>query len=146
MMPTNRPTLTILLLLVGVPLCILCGQTSPPQTPSLRMFFESLVVHRGELPKYDDVLKVTDQVSGDRPENISNALPSIMVALSNQDDVIKTDAALALFAIGLRPDSAALLRTHINDLGAVRPATAIPALLAGKKIRAWGPGKRDNRD
>jgi hypothetical protein len=103
-----------------VPLCLLCGQEvkPPEQTPGLQKFFQLLVEHYNPvaLPKYEDVLKVTDQIGAARPENISRALPSIELALAHQDDNVKADAVLALFAIGLRPDSAALLKDYLKPI------------------------------
>lgn len=92
------------------------GTVSAAETPTIRLFFQKLVQNYdpAALPKYEETLKVTDQVAGARPEDISAALPWIAAALAHRDDNVKSDAALALFAIGLRPDSATLLKQHVR--------------------------------
>ena len=62
-------------------------------------------------------MKVTEQIGGARPEEISQALPSVFAALAHQDDEVKLLAAVAVADIGLRPDSAGLLNNYINGIG-----------------------------
>lgn len=111
----------LLLLLVGVQVCHLCAQSHRDvrAAPTLREFFRELVENYRPslLPNHEDLLKVTDQVAGARPEDISGALPAIFTALAHQDDDVKIYAASALFAISRRFDSADLLRGHINAIG-----------------------------
>jgi len=96
------------------------GVTRGP-IPNPETFFSNLVEHYSPatLPKYEDVLKVTDQIAGERPEDITKALPAIFTALAFSDGNVKSDAAIALFAISLRPDSAAILGDHVNDISSL---------------------------
>lgn len=88
------------------------------QTPSIHQFFQELVrTSPSTLPTYENVLKVVDQIPGTAPKEISNAMPDILAALAHQDDNVKSDALLALFAVGQRADSAALLRKHVDVIG-----------------------------
>jgi len=106
-------------IIVAVPVCRVdaqSGQRAP--VPSLQQFFQRLVndYDPSSLPKYEDVLKVVDQISHARPEDITKALPAILTALAHPDDNLKRDAALAFFAISQRPDSAALLKDQIKRI------------------------------
>ena len=87
--------------------------------PSLQQFFEQLLQHydSSSLPKYEDVLKVTDRIAGAPPEDIANALPSIFLALAHQDNNVKIDAAFALTVVSRRPDSVRLLQDYIGRIG-----------------------------
>jgi HEAT repeat protein len=93
-------------------------KASAQAAPSLQQFFQTLVQRHdpASLPKFDDVLKVTDQIAGLRPEDISKALPAIFRALGHQDDNVKIDAAFTLTVITRRPDSAQLLGKYIDDI------------------------------
>ncbi len=110
----------LLFIITALPMsCVHAQSTRNAQaTPSLQEFFQALVEHYNpaSLPKYEYVLKVTDQISGARTEDITKALPAILMALAHQDDNVKADAVLALFAISQRPDSAELLKKHIAGI------------------------------
>ena len=86
--------------------------------PSLDNFFETLVQHYdpSSLPKYDDVLKVVDQIPGTRAEAITKAIPAIFRALSHPDENVATDAAFALTVICYRPDCGMLLKDRIREI------------------------------
>ena len=86
---------------------------------ALQEFFQALVQHYdpSSLPKYEDLLKVTDQIASARAEDVAKALPTIFLALAHQDDNVKIDAAFALTVISRRADSAQLLRKYLADLG-----------------------------
>ncbi len=109
-----------LLIIAAIQVCYLQAQSAPnaQPAPSVREFFQALVEHYSpsSLPKYEDVLRVVDQIAGAHPEDISNALPAIFTALAHPDDNVKIDAAFALTAIGRRPDSAKLLRNYIGAI------------------------------
>lgn len=111
----------LLILIAAVQAYHLHSQPNPnAQTaPSLQQFFEGLLQHYdpSSLPKFEDVLKVTDRIAGARPEDITNALPSIFQALAHQDDNVKIDAAFALTVISRRLDSARLLQDYIERIG-----------------------------
>jgi HEAT repeat protein len=61
-------------------------------------------------------MSVIDQTASMRPESIADALPSILTAFNHQDDTVKGYAARAMFAIGRRPDGAALLRPNAKAI------------------------------
>src|ERR1700687_1127154 len=91
------------------------------QTPAqtLQGFFQALVAHYdpSSPPKYENLRSVTGQIEGLRREEITKALPAIFAAWAHQDDMVKGYAAPALYSIALRPDSAALLRSHVDTIG-----------------------------
>ncbi len=101
-------------LIVGVLLAY--AQT---RRPSVQEFFQTLVANYNpsSLPKLEQVVNITDQIAGERPDDINKSLPAIFAAFGHQDDTVKAYAATALFEIARRPDSAALLRSHIGDIG-----------------------------
>lgn len=86
---------------------------------SLQQFFEKLVDHYDPtaLPKYDELLRVTDQIAARPADEISKALPAVLGALAHPDLNVKIDAAFALSVIGRRPDSAELLRHSLHAIG-----------------------------
>jgi HEAT repeat protein len=110
-----------LLIITALPMCILHAQSTrnTQAAPSLQEFFQALVQHYdpSSLPRYEDVLKVIDQIPSASSEDVSKALPAIFVALMHPDDNVKIDAAFALSIIGRRPDSAELLKDHIITIG-----------------------------
>lgn len=96
------------------------AQTSQPQGgPSLKGFFEALVdrYDPNALPNTEVVMRAVHQTSSMRPEDIADALPSILTAFRHRDDTVKGYAALAMFSIGERPDGAELLRPHAKAIG-----------------------------
>src|ERR1700730_11645363 len=101
------------LFIVGVA----CAQTQ--QANSLQQFFQTLVDHYdpSSPPKYENLRKVTGQIEALRPEEINRALPAIFAALGHQENTVQGYADSALYAIAQRPDSAALLRSHVDAIG-----------------------------
>lgn len=88
---------------------------------SIREFFQGLVEHYGTspMPRSEDVGRLGDRIDTARREEISDALPSIFVALGHKDATVRAIAALALVAISVRPDRADLLTKYfrrISDL------------------------------
>jgi len=77
-----------------------------------------------------------DRIPGTAPNEISNAMPDILAALAHQDDNVKSDALLALFAVAQRADSAALLRNHVDVIGhdLLTATTTKPETRAGEII------------
>jgi HEAT repeat protein len=75
-----------------------------------------------------------DQIPRIAPNEISNAMPDILAALAHQDDNVKSDALLALFAVAQRADSAALLRSHVDVIGhdLLNATTTKPETRAGE--------------
>jgi hypothetical protein len=93
--------------------------TQPPAVPSLKAFFRALVVHYDpkSVPGSEEVMRAIDQTAGMQPADIADSLPSILVAFRHQDDTVRGYAALAMFAIGERPDGAELLRPNAKAIG-----------------------------
>jgi HEAT repeat protein len=89
------------------------------QTPTIQSFYQALVDHYdpSSLPSFDYLQRVIGQIAGARPDEITKALPAIFAAVVHQDVIVSAYADSALYAIALRPDSAALLKTHIDALG-----------------------------
>jgi HEAT repeat protein len=110
--------------------------TTQAQTSSLQQFFQALVGHydAASLPKLDDLMKVTNQIEGARPAEITGALPAIFVALAHQDDTVKAYAATALFAVARRSDSTALLRSRVDVIGHDLLTATKPETRAGEII------------
>jgi HEAT repeat protein len=106
-------------------LCLVFAIQTPAQT--LQGFFQALVDHHdpSSLPKYENLRRVTLQIEGLRPEEIDQALPAIFAAWAHQDDMVKGYAASALYSIALRPDSAALLRSHVDAIGRYLTASIV---------------------
>ncbi len=98
--------------------CVEAQQTSAAAQPSLQRYFADLVQNYNpeSTPTFDDLLKVQDRIGSMQPAEISAAMPSILTALTHPDDTIKSYALAALFALGLRPDSAALLKDYIKPI------------------------------
>jgi HEAT repeat protein len=104
------PTLAV------VALTYLHAQTPPLPGTGLQEFYQSLVQNPSSPPVYENLRKVTGQVGKLRPEEIIKALPAIFAALAHQDNTVSGYADSALFSIALRPDSAALLRGHVDAI------------------------------
>jgi HEAT repeat protein len=68
------------------------------------------------MPSHAEELKVTDQIAGARPEDVSNALPAIFAVLATRDVNVQRYAASALFRISRRPDAAQLLKGYIAPI------------------------------
>jgi len=90
----------------------------PGATLSLRDFFQTLVQHYdpATVAKFDEVMKVTDQIPSMAAPEIANALPSIFVAFEHRDDTVKSYAAVTIFSVGQRPDGAALLAPYTKNI------------------------------
>ena len=123
---------------IAAVLCLTFTIRTPGQTPPpVQQFFQALVrTSPSALPKYENVLKVVDRIPGTAPNEISNAMPDILAALAHQDDNVKSDALLALFAVAQRADSAALLRNHVNVIGhdLLTATTTKPETRAGEMV------------
>src|ERR1700693_5189849 len=92
--------------------------TNAQNSPSLRDSFRNLVAHYNPtVPTGDKLLKVSDQVRGASPGEISDAMPSIMSALKHREDAVKLDGVAILMAVSLRSDSAELLKRYVSDIG-----------------------------
>jgi HEAT repeat protein len=104
------------------------------QTPSLEGFFRTLVDHPSPPPAYENLRQVTGRIEGLRPEEITKALPAIFAALAYQDETVSAYASSALYSISLRPDSAALLKSHIDAIGHSLSTSSRPETRAGEII------------
>jgi hypothetical protein len=104
------------------------------QAPTLQEFYQALVAEGHSAPSLEALIRVTKQISGVRPEEITRALPAIFAALANQDEGVKHNACTALFEIARRPDGAALLRTRINDVGQLLLTSTNPDTRSGTLI------------
>lgn len=127
----------ISILLIATTLYLQVDLQADAQTPSIQQFFQALVrTSPSALPKYENVLKVVDQIPGTTPREISNAMPDILAALAHQDDNVKSDALLALFAVAQRADSAALVRSHVDVIGhdLLTATTTKPETRAGEIV------------
>ncbi len=113
----------LLLLMAEVPRHSVCAQSNPnsKSVPSLQAFFQGLVdrYNPSSLPKYEDVLKVIDQIQTARADDIVRGLPAVFTALAHPDVSVKVDAAFALWAISRRGDGTGLLAKRIPDIAGV---------------------------
>jgi hypothetical protein len=102
------------------------------QTPSVQEFYQTLVDHYdpSSPPPLATVERVTNQIAGARPDEINKMLPAVFAALAHQDETVKHYALTALYMIALRPDGAALLRSHIKAIGNIL-TSPIPETRAG---------------
>lgn len=102
------------------------------QTPTVQEFYQTLVDHYdpSSPPPLATVERVTNQIAGGRPDEITKMLPAVLAALAHQDETVKHYALTALYMIALRPDGAALLRSHINVIGNIL-TSPIPETRAG---------------
>ncbi|HEY6770652.1 MAG TPA: HEAT repeat domain-containing protein [Candidatus Sulfotelmatobacter sp.] len=62
-------------------------------------------------------MRAVNQIGRMSSAEVANALPSIISAFEFKDDTVKGYAALAMFAIGQRPDGATLLRPDVQTIG-----------------------------
>lgn len=84
--------------------------------PSLSTFFQQRLKDTPE-PTYEVLLQVIDPIATSDPQSITDALPFIATAMTSNRDDVTIEAGMALYAISLRPDGAALLREHIPRIG-----------------------------
>ena len=102
-------------LLAGV-----CHSTSQAvadeQQLTIREFFESIIRTPPTSPQAKFLEGVERRMSGAPTEDISQGLPSIMAATRSDNDTTQRAAGVALIAIAIRQDSAALLRPYISDI------------------------------
>ncbi len=112
------------------------AQMTTHQTPSVQEFYETLVAHYdpSSVPTLGTVEKVTNQITGARPDEITKALPAIFAALTHQEKIVKHYALTALYMIALRPDSAMLLKSHVDGIGNVLLTSPIPETRAGAMV------------
>jgi Lipoprotein amino terminal region len=94
------------------------GTPRPQATSTLQEFFQRLVDHYspGSLPKFDELMRVEEQIAGLHSEEVTKALPVVFTALGRQDVEVKIYASSAIFAVSLRPDSALLLRKYVTAI------------------------------
>jgi hypothetical protein len=71
----------------------------------------------GSLPKFDELMRVEEQIAGLQSEDVTRSLPVVFTALGHRDLDVRVYASSALFAISLRPDSAALLKDRLGPIG-----------------------------
>jgi len=102
------------------------------QTASVQEFYQTLVdrYDPSSPPPLATVERVTNQIAGVRPDEITKMLPAVFAALAHQDETVKHYALTALYMIALRPDGAALLRSHIKAIGNIL-TSPIPETRAG---------------
>lgn len=102
------------------------------RTPTVQEFYQTLVDHYdpSSPPPLATVERVTNQIAGARPDEITKMLPAVFAALAHHDETVKHYALTALYMIALRPDGAALLRNHINAIGNIL-TSPIPETRAG---------------
>jgi hypothetical protein len=102
------------------------------QTPTVQEFYQTLVDHYdpSSPPPLATVERVTNQIAGARPDEVTKMLPAVFAALAHQGETVKHYALTALYMIALRPDGAALLRSHINAIGNIL-TSPIPETRAG---------------
>src|SRR4051812_39814363 len=121
---------------VSVIVSVLCASFHAQTRPSVREFYETLVAHYDpvSIPTFETVKQVTDQLSGARPEEINKALPAISAALASPEKIVKDYAMTALYMIAQRPDSAMLLKDHVDPIGNVLLTASIPETRAGALV------------
>lgn len=102
-------------LLIGV-----CHSTpqaaADEQQSTIRDFFELIIRTPPTSPQSKFLEGVERRMSGASTEEISEGLPSIMAATRSDNDTTQRAAGVALIAIAIRQDSAALLRPFISDI------------------------------
>jgi hypothetical protein len=104
------------------------------QAHSLQEFYQALVAEGHSAPSLEALTTVTKQIYGAHSEEITKALPAIFTALAHQDEGVKHNACTALFEIARRPDGAALLRNHVNEVGQLLLTSPNPDTRAGTLI------------
>jgi HEAT repeat protein len=108
----------ICILLLMVPLS--CTARMQDQQADLKDFFQRLVQSNGSpLPKYEDLLRVSEQIPSTPTDRIASALPVLMSALQNPNDMVKIYAVSALWRVSQRADSAKLLSPYIKPIAAL---------------------------
>ncbi len=116
-------SLTLIAAAVSLVLSCTYAQTATTQAepPGLQEFFENMVVNYqpSTLPSYEDFRRAKAQVKGADKREISRALPSIFAALAHRDSRVRVYAASALSDITERPDSAELLKSHIQAIASL---------------------------
>jgi HEAT repeat protein len=120
------------LLFIAAGLAYYAHAQTAQRTPSVQEFYQTLVDHYdpSSLPPLETVERVTNQIAGARPNEIAKVLPAVFAALAHQDETVKHFALTALYMVALRPDGAALLRSHINAIGSIL-TSPIPETRAG---------------
>jgi len=72
---------------------------------------------KAEMPSNERVLRTVRTLPDDKAAVVRDTLPSILAALSHNDDEVRFNASLALFAISTRSDSSELLQQHLEKIG-----------------------------
>ena len=106
------------------------------QTPTVQEFYQALVDHYdpSSPPTLENLIRVTDQIAGARPEEITRALPAIFAAMAHQDEAVKHNALTGLFEIARRPDGAGLLKSRVDTIGRDFLASPNPDTRGGEMI------------
>lgn len=94
-------------------------QTTPPSSvQSLNQFFEEIIQaeHFSLPPENTSLNEVEKQIPSAAPDQISNALSSIFLALSSRTEEVRWCAISALMIISERPDSTELLKGYIGRI------------------------------
>lgn len=117
-MKANQFSKLICILLLMVPFS--CTARTQDQQADLQGFFQRLVQSNGSpLPKYEDLLRVTEQIPNTPADKIAHALPVLMSALQNPNDMVKLYAASALSRVSDRADSGKLVSPYIQSIAAL---------------------------
>lgn len=83
----------------------------------LQRFFERLAATNGSpLPSHAELLGVTDQIASMPSESLAAALPAVITALSNPNDMVKLYAVSALLVVSRRTDGGKLLVPHLESI------------------------------
>ncbi len=110
----NRFSYLIWILLLTVPSG--CRAQKQERQPDLQTYLQRLIQSNGSpLPKDDD-LRVAHGIASTPADDIALALPTLMAALRNPNDMVKRYAVTPLYAISQRPDSAKLLSPYIESI------------------------------
>lgn len=117
----HRIPRAVCLVVTAVTLCVLHAQAagSLTQAGTIKEFFHNLAENYdpAHLPKFQDVLRIADLVHSSDPKEVSEALPSILVALESPSDDVKMDAAYILMIVAQRPDGLTLLKSYSPSIG-----------------------------
>jgi len=69
-----------------------------------------------QLPKYEEIVKIIDAGVAGPAVEVESMVPYILAASTNSDETVRTYAALALFAISRRNDSATVLSPNLDGI------------------------------
>jgi HEAT repeat protein len=113
---SRLPAFAVLFISMNV-LSYLQAQTT---APSVQNFYQTLpneakkrALPQAEIERYANLAASLPTLE------LGRLLPTIVNDLSARDRDARSDALLALFSIGQRPDGAELLRTHVGEIGQI---------------------------